>query len=75
VETRYYDEELLGSLGLLDDIQWLFAGGMGHFIEIKEHTYQNLISELLSTLQVEVTRGPQYQAGYVSFYLQGNFMS
>jgi len=25
VATRYYNKELLGHLGLLDDIQWLFA--------------------------------------------------
>ena len=60
VETRYYDEELLGRLGLLDDIRWLFAqGGIGHFIETKEHTYWDLTLEFLSTLHVEVTRGPQ----------------
>lgn len=40
VATRYYDEELLGHLGLLDDIRWLFAWeGMWHFIEMKEQTY------------------------------------
>ena len=58
--TRYYDEELLGRLGLLDDIWWLFVqGSMGHFIEMKEHTYRDLTLEFLSTLHVEVTRGPQ----------------
>jgi len=36
---RYYDEDLLAQLEILDDIHWLFArGGMGHFLEIKEHT-------------------------------------
>jgi len=31
--THYYDEELLGCLGLSNDIQWLFArGSIGHFI-------------------------------------------
>ena len=59
VITRYYDEELLARLGMLDDIQWLFArGGMGHFSEIKDHTYRNLTPEFLSTFHVEVTRGP-----------------
>jgi len=48
------------------------TGGMGHFIEIKEHTYQDLTVEFLCTLHGEV-RGPQCQAGYVSFYLQGQF--
>ena len=57
---------------MLDDIRWLFPrGGIGHFLEIKEHTYQDLTLEFLSTLHVEVTRGPQCQAGYISFYLQG----
>ena len=60
VATRYYDEDLLARLGMLDDIRWLFAkGGMGHFLEIKEHTYRDLTLEFLSTLHVEVIRGPQ----------------
>ena len=72
VATRYYDEELLACLGMLDDIRWLFArGGMGHLTEIKKHTYQNLALDFLSTLYVEVSRGPQCQAWYISFYLQG----
>ena len=59
-------------LGLLDDIRWLFArGGMSHFLELKKHTYRDLTLEFLSTLHVKVTRGPQCQAGYISFYLQG----
>jgi len=45
----------------------------GHFLEIKEHTYQDLTLEFLSTLHAEVTRGPQCQAGYISFYLLGQF--
>jgi len=69
VTTCYYNEELLGRLGLLDDIQYLFArGGMGHFIETMEHTHWNLTLEFLSILHVEVTRGPQCQAEYISFY-------
>jgi len=70
VATRYYEKELLARLGMLNDIQWLFArGGMGHFLEIKEHTYQDPTLEFRSTLHVEVTRGPQCQAGYISFHL------
>ena len=46
VVTQYYDEDLFARLGMLDDIRWLFArGGMGHFIEIKEHTYRDLTLE------------------------------
>ena len=48
-------------------------GGMGHFIEIKEHTYRYLTLEFLSTLHVEVTQGPQCQVWYISFYLQAQF--
>ena len=63
VAGRYYDTELLARLGMLDDIRWLFArGGMGHFLEIKEHTYRNLTLEFLSALYVKVTGGPQCQA-------------
>ena len=41
--TRYYDEKLLAQLELLDDIRSLFArGGMGGFIEMKDHTYHDL---------------------------------
>ena len=65
--THYYDEKLLEHLGLLDDIRWLFArGGMGHFIDMKVHTYRDLTLEFLSTLHVEVSRGPQCQVGYIS---------
>jgi len=40
VVTRYCDEELLAWLGMSDDIRWLFATGcMGHFLELKMHTY------------------------------------
>ena len=74
VATRYYDEELLGRLRLLDDIWWLFARrGIRHFIDIKQHTYQDLTLEFLSTLHVEVTRGPQCQAGYIFSYLEAQF--
>ena len=60
VTTRYYDEDLLARLGILDDIHWLFArGGMGHFLELKEHTYRDMTLDFLSTLHVKVTRGPQ----------------
>jgi len=72
VATRYYDEDLKARLGMLDDIRWLFArGGMSQFLDLREHTYRDLTLEFLSTLHIEVTRGPQCQAGYISFYLQG----
>jgi len=59
VVTRCYDEELLRRLGMLDDIHRLLAwGGMGYFIEVKEHTYRDLTLEFLRTSHVEVTRGP-----------------
>ena len=70
IATRYNDEDLLARLGLLDDIRWLFArGGMSHFLEIKQHTYKDLTIEFLSTLHIEVNRGPQCQAEYILFYL------
>jgi len=72
VPTRYHDEDLLARLAILGDIRWLFArGGMGHFLEMKEHTYRDLTVEFISTLYVGVIRGPQCQAGYISFYLHG----
>ena len=49
------------------------TGGLGYFIEIKEHTYRDLTLEFLSTLLIEVTQGPQCQAEYIFFYLQGKF--
>ena len=54
VATCYYDEELLAQMGLLQDIRWLFAsGGMGQFVEMKNHTYRHLTIEFLSTLHVQ----------------------
>ena len=74
IATQYYDEELLGQMGLLDDIRWLFArNGMGQFIEMKDHTCHDLTLEFLSTLHVEVTSGAHCQEGYISFCLQGQF--
>jgi len=40
---------------------------------MKDHTYRDLTLEFLSTLHVGVTRGPRFQEGYISFYLQGGF--
>jgi len=66
VATRYYDEDLLAQLGILDDIHWSFArGGLSHFLQLKERTYRDMTLEFLSTLHVEVSRGPQFQAGYI----------
>ena len=74
VATRYYDEGLLVQTGLPDDIRRLFArGGMGQFIEMKDHTYYDLTLEFLSTLHVEVTSGAQHQVGCILFHLQGQF--
>jgi len=75
VATRYYDEELLGWLGLLDDIRWLFVGGMRHFIEIKEYIYRDLTLEFLSTLYVESPEGLNVKQGTFSFICKCNFMS
>jgi len=59
VATRYYDEEQFARLGMLDGVRWLFArGSLGRFLEIKEHTCWDLTLEFLSTLHIEVTRGP-----------------
>jgi len=46
---------------------------MGHFFEIKKHKYRDLTLEFLCTFHVEVTIGPQFQAGYILFYLRGQF--
>jgi len=60
VATHYYDEDLLVQMCLIEDIRWLFArGGMGLFIERKDHTYRDLRLEFLSTLHVEVMNGAQ----------------
>jgi len=42
----------------------LFAeGGMGLFIERKDHTYRDLTLEFFNTLHVDVTNGAQCQEG------------
>ena len=76
VATIYYDKELLVQLELLDDIRWLFTRDeMGQLIEMKDHTYQDLILKFLSTLHVEVVKGPQCQEGISHFTYKVNFMS
>jgi len=72
VATRSYDKDLLTRLGLLDNIHRLFAS-MGQFLEIRDHTYRDLILKFLSTLHVEMTSGPHCQEGYISFYLNRDF--
>jgi len=48
IATQYYDEVLLGQMDLLDDIRWLFVrGGIGQFIEMKDHTYHDLTLNFL----------------------------
>jgi len=49
------------------------VGAKAFFIEMKVHIYRDLTLEFLSTLHVEVTRGPQHQAGYIFCYSQGQF--
>ena len=46
---------------------------MGHFSEIRDHTYRDLTLEFLSTLHVEVTSDPRCQEGYIFFYLNRKF--
>ena len=46
---------------------------MDQFIGLMGHTYHNLTLEFLSTLHIEVIRGPRCKEGYISFYLQGQF--
>ena len=59
-------------LGLLDDMHWLFAeGGMGKFLETKDHTYRDLTLKFLITLHVEVISGSCCQEEYMFFYLNG----
>ena len=73
VVIRYYDDELLNQMGLLDDIRWLFARGeMGQFIELRDHTpYLNL--RILEYLTRRHHLRPRCQQAYISFYLQGQF--
>ena len=42
-------------------------------LEIRDHTYQDVTLEFLSTLHVEVTSGPRCQESYISFYLNREF--
>jgi len=66
--------DLLARFGFFDDIRWLFArAATEHFLELKEDAYWDLNPEFLSTLYVEVTRGPQCQVEWISSYLQVEF--
>ena len=65
---------MLNHLGLLDDIRWLFSrDGMDQFLETRDHTYQDLTLEFLSTLHVEVMIDIRCQEGYISFYINRKF--
>ena len=68
IATWYINKGLLTSLGLLDDICWLFTrGGIGHFLETRDHTCGDVTLEKLSILNIEVISTPQCQEGYISF--------
>ena len=59
---------------MLDDIRRLFArGGIGNFLEIRDHTYRDLTLDFLSTLHSDITSGPRCQEGYISLYLNKKF--
>ena len=76
VETRYYDEDLLARLGMLNDITLLFVrGGIGQFLEIKEHTYRDLTLEFLRALYVEVTKGLNVKLDIYCFICMDNYMN
>jgi len=51
------------------------TGGIGYLIEMKEHTYQDLTLEFMSTLHIELTRGPNVKWDTLHFISKGNFMS
>jgi len=48
-------------------------GGIGQFLEIRDHTYHDLTLAFLSTLHVEVMSGPRCQEGYISLYLKREY--
>ena len=50
-------------------------GVVGHFIQIKEHTNQDLTLEFLSTLYIEITRGLNVKQGTFLSICKDNCMS
>ena len=75
VATYFYDKDLLAQLGLLDDIRWLFTlVGRVNLLKWKTIHIGTSPLKFLSTLHVEVTRGPWCQKGHLLFFLQWEFL-
>ncbi|KAJ1406078.1 hypothetical protein SESBI_25333 [Sesbania bispinosa] len=58
VTTRYFDENALATLGLLDEVKWLIDRvGWNQFLTIKSPSYEKLSLEFLSSVEAKVLYG------------------
>lgn len=71
--TRYVDDSALQTLGLLDDIRWMFDRvGWNYFMSLKSPTYVKLTLEFLSSIETQVITGRECDKGRVAFRLFNN---
>ena len=70
VPTRYLDFDLVNVLGIREDIDYLAESlHWSQFIHIQEVAYIGLVYEFLSTLEVQLLKGPNMREGLCTFRL------
>lgn len=68
VNIRYLDRQALQTLGLVDDIVWIFGNiGWQQFLEMMRSTYIPLTLEYFSSLEVKVSLYSDSDPGQITF--------
>ena len=68
--TKYIDEYALQTLGLLDDVMWMFQRvGWTKWVALRRPTYERITIEFLSSLDIEILQGKNCQEGSIKFRL------
>lgn len=70
MNTRYLDNIILNTLGIFDDVYWMFAKvGWTQFVKMKYPTYERITLEILSSIEVYVLYGQGCTEGELTFRL------
>src|SRR5438067_1966173 len=70
VPTRYLDFDLINVLGIREDVDYLAESlHWSQFIHLQEVAYIGLVYEFLSTLEVQLLKGPNMREGLCTFRL------
>lgn len=68
--ARYIDESYLETLGMLNDVNWMFNQlGLNHFLSLKHPTYERVMLKKFSFVKYEYGRRTRGNFGSTSFRL------